>query len=1607
MACTSDSCNETTDSCVHNPNASLCNDGNACTDDSCDAVLGCQYANNTTACSDGNSCTTGDVCSAGTCVGGPPPSCDDGIACTTDGCSTSTGCTHVDGCPGGQTCNHTTGVCESGPVTATFQQDVSGYVGTQDTYLYQSGPTTVEGGLASFRWDTDDPGSSGLYEYGLIRFDNIFGGGAGQIPVGSTISSATLTLNVTDASATPVGTVREVLADWAEATATWNNFGGDAGVQADEYGAYVADAPIALGTANLDVASSLQAWVTNPSAALGWIFIPGSTNGLVVDSSEAATTANRPKLTVVYYPAAGCTGNAQCDDGLWCNGAETCNLSTSLCQGGAPPSCDDGVACTTDSCNETTDACAHVANDAACSDGNACTDDTCNPSLGCQHANNTASCSDGNACTTGDACSNGTCVGGAPPNCDDGVACTMDSCNASTGCLHVSSCPTGSTCNLVSGLCETSSVPALPINVGDTWKYLKGTAEPPSSWAATLFDDTSWLSGPSGFGYGTDCSAQHATVLSDMLSTYMSVYLRHQFRVDNPGTIATLTLTVDYDDAFVAYINGTEVARRNVVGTPPAYSQVATADHECSQCNSTCNAAEGIDLTSYKGLLTTGTNVLAIQAHNLTLASTDFTITPSMTSTASQNCTSDAQCDDANPCTDDTCNLGTGNCSNVVDNTNTCSDGVSCTADSCSNGTCVSADSCPGGQACNHSTQVCESTPVTVSFQQGSSGYTGTVDTFLVKGTPDVNNAATTPLIVDGGPDADIRQVLLRFGQIFESEGGTIPDGSEIVSASVTINVTNISADGAELHRMLVPWSGTATWNSLAAGVQNDGVEAVATYDAKTTYNTLGVWTFDVTQSLAAWSAGAANLGWAWLPPAGTSDSWQFDSSEGSTAANRPKLSVTYRAPSGVQARMACALGSGSAGPGGTVSLTTYLENLGHLQGVRGYQTQLTITRTSGSGTVGVTCPGGVSILDSRTDYLFFGSSNDYPATNCGLMRAASALDQGSVTLGTTTPAYLSSYVLGVGSDAALGSTFEISFAPYPGSALADENADPVAFEAGPVCVLTILGCGSNSQCDDDNPCTDDVCTAGVCQNTPNAASCDDGDACTTNDTCSGGVCAGGTPLSCDDGNVCTTDSCNPATGCVHTSNAGPCDDGNACTTSDTCSGGSCVGGPALVCGDGNACTDDTCNPASGCIYTNNTAPCDDGNACTTGDACAGGICVGGAPLDCNDLDPCTADSCSAGQCLHVPVCGVAGAVRYYRNSASDSEPSAKPTPNVGIDATQDLLADATTGPAGDYAVAGLHGNVTVRTLNKLGSPRASDHNGAVSSFDASAISRYAVGADPLSQNQRIAGDVSGNGAVTSFDAARVAQFAVEMIDHFEVATSTGSDWKFLRCDLYADAYNQNCAAASYSHTPLTGTATDNFYAVLYGDVTGNWQPVTAFSSSASTRTDSAEAAAFADDRRIASEVRSMAGLIPRRPDGMTAAVLTLKGVQALSAVGTTVELGLDLGNADGIEALDLRLLYDPSRIRIVDARTGELAARFHLATNDTGGDRRIGLYGILPIQGSGRLVTLTVEVLRPGRTSDALAIEASANEGRIPLHVRGAGRGRPDLGGRKEGQTD
>ena len=155
------------------------------------------------------------------------------------------------------------------------------------------------------------------------------------------------------------------------------------------------------------------------------------------------------------------------------------------------------------------------------------------------------------------------------------------------------------------------------VAIGDEWTYAKGDVAPEPGWNTLDFDDGEWLVGATGIGYG---DADDATVLTDMQNSYASVYCRRLFTASSD--IGLLVLSINYDDGFVAYINGTEVARAGLgtPGTPVPNTMLATSRE--------ANAFANFDIDP--SVLVDGDNVLAIQVHNTTLNSSDLSMIPEL-----------------------------------------------------------------------------------------------------------------------------------------------------------------------------------------------------------------------------------------------------------------------------------------------------------------------------------------------------------------------------------------------------------------------------------------------------------------------------------------------------------------------------------------------------------------------------------------------------------------------------------------------------------------------------------------------------------------------------------------------------------------------------------------------------------------------------------------------------------------------------------------------------------------------------------------------------------------------------------------------------------------
>ena len=163
------------------------------------------------------------------------------------------------------------------------------------------------------------------------------------------------------------------------------------------------------------------------------------------------------------------------------------------------------------------------------------------------------------------------------------------------------------------------------IEPDDTWKFFRGTeqpSEPNDTWKETDFNDLDWETGPSGFGYGDN---DDETRLLDMQGNYVTVYIRKEFPVSlsslDPN--AVVELVIDYDDGFIAYLNGgDELKRRHMPDGPATYQTTATS-HEAG-------TPETILLGTVGDLLNDGNNLLAIEGHNTSLGSTDFSLIPAL-----------------------------------------------------------------------------------------------------------------------------------------------------------------------------------------------------------------------------------------------------------------------------------------------------------------------------------------------------------------------------------------------------------------------------------------------------------------------------------------------------------------------------------------------------------------------------------------------------------------------------------------------------------------------------------------------------------------------------------------------------------------------------------------------------------------------------------------------------------------------------------------------------------------------------------------------------------------------------------------------------------------
>jgi len=220
----------------------------------------------------------------------------------------------------------------------------------------------------------------------------------------------------------------------------------------------------------------------------------------------------------------------------------------------------------------------------------------------------------------------------------DGIGDACDACvhNGDPACQACPDAPTTDPDG--DGICD---VDVVVVAAGSSMRFLANSTDPELglSWTAAGFDAASWGFGNYGVGYETGSGAQELIDTAVPAGTF-SVYTRAGFDVANRGEVVRLLLGADFDDGYVAWINGTEVYRSpQMPGGLPAWN-TDVAPHESSN-GSAPDYGTLVDLGGV-GIpaLQDGPNVLAIGVwNNSAPGSSDLVLVPQLSINGSvDNC---------------------------------------------------------------------------------------------------------------------------------------------------------------------------------------------------------------------------------------------------------------------------------------------------------------------------------------------------------------------------------------------------------------------------------------------------------------------------------------------------------------------------------------------------------------------------------------------------------------------------------------------------------------------------------------------------------------------------------------------------------------------------------------------------------------------------------------------------------------------------------------------------------------------------------------------------------------------------------------------------------
>ena len=179
-----------------------------------------------------------------------------------------------------------------------------------------------------------------------------------------------------------------------------------------------------------------------------------------------------------------------------------------------------------------------------------------------------------------------------------------------------------------SGVCGVADIGVLEfaapdetvlVQLGSSMQYLANTSDPGIglTWTGLGFDDSGWTTGTYGVGYEADTGAE-ALIQTSVAVGSLSVYTRVEFNVPDTAAVKDLYLGIDYDDGFIAWINGVEVLRSENMGVgDPAWDFSPTSRESSNGMVPDYGQLEDIS-TAGLPALQNGNNVFAISVWNRT-----------------------------------------------------------------------------------------------------------------------------------------------------------------------------------------------------------------------------------------------------------------------------------------------------------------------------------------------------------------------------------------------------------------------------------------------------------------------------------------------------------------------------------------------------------------------------------------------------------------------------------------------------------------------------------------------------------------------------------------------------------------------------------------------------------------------------------------------------------------------------------------------------------------------------------------------------------------------------------------------------------------------------